>query len=182
MEIIQRLLAITSSAEDTFWIMVGIIRAFPRPFTVQKSVLEDDTKTYMRYEMIAFKTLLERNLPKVYQKLQELGLSIETLVYRSIESMYSSYFKSDVVFRLWDQIIYNLCLDDKSERKRGLWWLLSPAFIVLRSREKQILAARSANEIINLYEQGGVINYDPDWFVERIRKFTEQAFVEVEKE
>lgn len=96
--------------------------------------------------------------------------------------MYSSYFKSDVIYRLWDLIIYHLCLDDKKSRRRGYWWLLSPAFIVLRSREKQIIAAKSANEIINLYQQGGIINYDPDWFVEKIKKFTEQVFVVVEKE
>lgn len=65
MEIIQRLLAITSSDEDTFWIMVGMIRAFPRLFTVQNSVL-DDTRSLMRFEMLAFKTMLEKNLPRVH--------------------------------------------------------------------------------------------------------------------
>jgi hypothetical protein len=35
----------------------------------------------MRYEMIAFKTLIEKNLPSVHQKLQDLSLSVESLVY-----------------------------------------------------------------------------------------------------
>ena len=38
--------------------MVGIIRTFPRPFTVKHSVLEDDTKSLMRYEMLAYIALL----------------------------------------------------------------------------------------------------------------------------
>lgn len=56
MEILQRLLALTKSAEETFWIMVGIITAFPRMFTVTNSVMADDTNSLMRYEMIAFRT------------------------------------------------------------------------------------------------------------------------------
>ena len=151
MEIIQRLLAITESIEDTFWIMVGIVRAFPRLFNVKKSLLEEDTKSMMRYELIAFRTLVEKNLPEVHKKLKELGLSVEILIYRSIESMYSSFFKSDVVYRLWDQIIYNLSLGDKIERKRGLWWLLSPAYIILDSRKNRLVQAKSADEIIKLY-------------------------------
>lgn len=63
MEILHRLLAITSSAEETFWIMVGIVRALPRPWTVDKSVMEDDTNSLMRYEMIVFRTLVEKNMP-----------------------------------------------------------------------------------------------------------------------
>ena len=39
MEILHRLLVITKSAEETFWIMIGIIRALPRPWTVEKSVM-----------------------------------------------------------------------------------------------------------------------------------------------
>lgn len=65
--------------------------------------------------------------------------------------MYASFFKSDVVYRLWDQIIYNLSLGDKIERKRGLWWLLSPAYIILDSRKNRLIQAKSADEIIKLY-------------------------------
>ena len=56
MEILCRLLAMTKSQEETFWIMIGIIRALPRPFTVSNSVMADDTNSLMRYEMIAFRT------------------------------------------------------------------------------------------------------------------------------
>jgi len=66
MEILQRLLAITSSVEETFWIMIGIVRALPRPWTVDKSVMEDDTNSLMRYEMIVFRTLIEKNMPEVH--------------------------------------------------------------------------------------------------------------------
>lgn len=45
LEIIQRLLSITggqNSAEDAFWIFVGLIRIFPRPFSLSDSVLLGD--------------------------------------------------------------------------------------------------------------------------------------------
>ena len=95
-------MAITRSVEETFWIIVGIIRQYPRPFTVNKSVMEDDTNSIMRYEMIAFRTMIEKTMPDIHKKLQEMCLSVESLVYSMIERMYSSYFKSDIVYRLWD--------------------------------------------------------------------------------
>lgn len=92
-------------------------------------------------------------MPDVHHKLQEVCLSVETLVYHMIESMYSSHFKSDIVYRLWDQIFYHLARI-KSERKRGLWWLLAPAAEIICKRQDQILQANSAEEVLNWNQKG----------------------------
>ena len=45
--------------EDCFWVISGLVRSFPRPFSVEKSILlEEDSKSMMRYEIIAFKALM----------------------------------------------------------------------------------------------------------------------------
>ena len=59
MRIIQRMITITNSEEDCFWILTGIIRSFPRPFAVTGSVLNSDCDSVMRYEMTAFKAMLQ---------------------------------------------------------------------------------------------------------------------------
>jgi hypothetical protein len=108
LQIVQRLVSITHSEEDTFMILVGIISAFPRPFAIKESVLLDEkVDSVMRYEMNAFKALVANNLPNLSQKLKDIGMPIEMLVYKSVASFYANYFSSEIVTRLWDIIIYN---------------------------------------------------------------------------
>ena len=85
----------------------------------------------MRYEMTAFKAMLEHALPKVHYKLKTLGLPLEFLFYRQISSFYAAEFHTEIIHRLWDIIIFFFSSTEKDERKRGLWWLLSPAFFVI---------------------------------------------------
>ena len=82
MDMIQRLNAITHSEQECFSILTGIIRSFPRPFSVEKSILVDRCDAMMRYEMTAFKAMVEHSLPEVYAKLKAIGLPIELLTYR----------------------------------------------------------------------------------------------------
>ena len=107
-------------------------------------------------------------MPKVSDKLKEIGLPIEMLVYKSIVSFYANYFCSDIVFRLWDVIIFNFCGEDKRLRRRGLWWLLSPAFYVLREKQEEILQARNFTDILKIYESGGSLTYNADEFIKEI--------------
>ena len=59
MRLIQRLITITHNEEDCFWILIGIFRSFPRLFSVKGSVLDSDFDSCMRYEMTAFKTMMQ---------------------------------------------------------------------------------------------------------------------------
>ena len=88
----------------------------------------------MRYEMIGFKALLRQNLPKVCDKLKILGYPVEHLIYESITTFYANYFSSEVVLRLWDLIIFNLSNKDYADRKRAIWFVLAPAFLIIREK------------------------------------------------
>lgn len=61
--------------------------------------------------MGTFRAILEANFPSVAKKLQELGISVESLVYESITSLYSDFFHSETLFRIWDQIIFYMVTD-----------------------------------------------------------------------
>jgi hypothetical protein len=107
LHVMQKLLRICEwNIEDVFWIIVGLVRLFPRPFSVSESVLYGDTDSVFRYEINAFKALVEHNLPQLFGKLKDFGLSLEFLVKKSIQSFYADYFNSDLVFRLWDKIFF----------------------------------------------------------------------------
>ena len=145
MHVIQRMLLVADGDEEgAFWILAGLIRSFPRPFAVKNSVLLDEqADSIMRYEMVAFKAALEHNSPKVFEKLKAYGLPIESLVYRAIFSFYSTFFTSEIVLRLWDIIIFHFSTRDKLERKRALWWILTPSLYIFEKNEARILEAQS---------------------------------------
>jgi len=67
--------------DEAFWILVGFIREFPRLWCLQESTMLDDAKSNFRFEMTVFKAIMEVNFPKVVDKLYQLGLPLEDLVY-----------------------------------------------------------------------------------------------------
>ena len=103
---------------------------------------------------------------------------MEFLIYKTMGSFYSDYFTSELVLRLWDIVIFNFSSSKKDERRRGLWYLLSAAFFVLSTRESQILKATSVAQIIQSFESGGAITYDPDLFIDRLVEINKELFAE----
>jgi len=55
--------------ENAFWIIVGLIREFPRLWCLQESSMLDDAKSNFRFEMTCFKAILEVRYPLVVEKL-----------------------------------------------------------------------------------------------------------------
>jgi hypothetical protein len=135
MRIITRLLSLSSSEEDVFWVLSGLIRNFPRPFCVNNSMMIEDCKSVMRYEIIAFKALVKSRLPAVSEKFNQFGIPLELCVYNSFLSFWADFFPSEHVLRMWDIQFFHFSLKDRSERKRGVWYLLAPAYLILRDRE-----------------------------------------------
>ena len=148
MDMIQRLNAITHSEPECFSILTGLIRSYPTPFSVERSILLDRCDAMMRYEMTAFKAMVEHSLPRVHAKLKAVGLPIEILTYRQISSFYATEFHTEVVHRLWDIIIYYFSSKDADQKRRGRWWLLAPAYLILQEKELRIVSAVSSDEIM----------------------------------
>jgi len=150
LRVIQRLLNIATE-EEAFWLLNGIVRSIPRLFATNQSCLEGGRQSIMRNEMTIFKAILRENLPSVCDKLKLLGVSVEFLVYEPITSLYANYFASDVVLRLWDQIIFHMTTQDKDEKKRGIWFILAPAYLIFLEKKGEIENAKTAGDIIGIY-------------------------------
>ena len=163
--------------EDAFWLLNGIVRMIPRLFSTDVSCLIGGRNSVMRNEMTAFKAILRENLPQICDKLRLLGLPIDFLIYDSITSFYAHFFSSDVVLRLWDLIIFNLANKDKAAKKRALWYFMAPAFWILRERQKDILEAKSVQQVIEIYNNGCSITYNPDWIVNDLKNLIKEIFV-----
>ena len=91
----------------------------------------DDGKSNFRYEFTVFKAIVEVKFPEVWQKLYQIGLSVETLVYDSLTSLYSDCFSSSALLRIWDQMFFYFATADQ---KRGVWMLLAPALMIISQK------------------------------------------------
>ena len=120
--------------EEAFWVVNGMIRSIPRLYSTNISCLEGGRQSVMRNEMTIFKAILRENLPELCDKLRNLGVPIEHLIYDSIASLYTNFFSSAVVLRLWDLIIFNMSTREKVERRRALWYIMAPAYLILREK------------------------------------------------
>lgn len=140
MKIVHRLLMI-SSEEAAFWLINAMVRVIPRLFSMSESSLHGDRLSLMRSEMTTFKSILRQNLPQICDKIQQLGLSIENLVYDSITSFYAYDFSSEMLYRVWDMMIFAMGTGSKQERKRALWYVLSPAYYVLQKKQVELESA-----------------------------------------
>lgn len=129
--------------EDAFWIIVGLVRHYPRVWCVGQSSLLSDTKSNFRYECTVLKAAVEHQHPAVMNKLRSLGLPLETLVYSSVTSLYSDNFHSDILLRIWDLTIFYINTIDAENKQRGAHMLLAPALLIIKKREKEILAAHT---------------------------------------
>jgi len=59
---------------------------------------------------------------------------LEFLVYESFKSFYADFFSNDVVFRLWDVIFLKFSSKNFEDKKKGIWYLLAPAYLILKEK------------------------------------------------
>lgn len=100
--------------EEAFMIIICMMRQYPRMWGLSDSSMLDDGKSNYRFEMVAFRAILQANFPSVAKKLYSLGISVESLVYESIVSLYCDMFHTETLLRIWDQIIFYLVPVDES--------------------------------------------------------------------
>lgn len=137
----------------------------------------DDAKSNFRFEFTVLKAILEVNFNPVARKLYQLGLPVESLVYDSMTSLYSDFFHSDTVLRIWDLLIFYFNTSDQSSKRRGIWLLLAPALLIISMKQEQILQAKTAKEIISIYNDGCGIDYNHNRIIQMLHQVIESVFV-----
>lgn len=164
------------SVEDAFWILVGLIRHYPRLWCNEKSSLVDEGKSNFRFELLCLKSIIHVNYPSVASKLHELGLPIEALVYDSITSLYSDYFFSEALLRIWDMLIFYFNSTQQENKGRAVWLILAPSLLIIGQQRERILKARSAEEVMVIYRDGCGSEYNPNEIINQLNYIIDSVF------
>lgn len=99
--------------EGAFWTLAGLIKQQPRLWGLSESSMLDDAKSNFRHEFTLLRAILAEKFRDVQDKLYQVGLAIETLVYDSMTSLYSDNFESNTLLRIWDQVFLYFALEEK---------------------------------------------------------------------
>ena len=65
LKVVHRLVNMMS-LEDAFWILIGFIRELPRMWCLSNSSLLDDGKSLFRFELSAFKAIVQVHFPVLH--------------------------------------------------------------------------------------------------------------------
>lgn len=112
--------------EDAFWVFV----ALQDNLLIQNQVSQSVTFTrsgVFRQEMLMLHALIQFHLPKVYERLEFLGLPVEC-IYDKLTSFFADSFSSELVMRLWDLIFMEVSSATEGGKRRTLWLLLATAY------------------------------------------------------
>jgi hypothetical protein len=63
LKVAHRFLNLMPSLEVAFWVLVGIVKEYPRLWCLKESSLLDDARSNFRYEMTVMKAILRVNFP-----------------------------------------------------------------------------------------------------------------------
>lgn len=175
-KIAHRLLQL-GTEEETFWVLNATIRAIPRMFAMEHSSLEGHRASMLRNELTYVKSVLEQNLPEVSNKFKQIGLSVECLIYESMTSFYAYDFPSEVLFRVWDMLFFAMGTGTKSERKRAFWYILSPAYFVMKQKKTELLHSQTPKQLMDAYRNGFAATYNPDSVITELNEVVKTLFL-----
>lgn len=69
MKVVHRFINLMPDIEDAFWVLIGIIKEYPRLWCLKESSMLDDARSNYRYEMTVMKAILKVNFPGVADRL-----------------------------------------------------------------------------------------------------------------
>ena len=134
--LVQRLMTIMTE-EDAFWVFVALQDNLLLHNQIMQSVTFSRAGVF-RHEMLTLHALVKFHLPKVYEKLEQLGLPVNC-IYDKLTSFFADAFPSELVLRLWDLIFLEVSSATTDGKKRTLWLLLATAYYLFYVNEKEIL-------------------------------------------
>ena len=152
LSIVQRLRYYFGSDFQTFWFIIGFSQCFE--LFQQQNPLYSDEMSYINIYVLVTKLILEHHLPNIYNKFYELNYPIEHFLSKHLNSLYSEYFHTDLLFPFYDILLLEasqlMRKDDYGLRYLQL--LCTVPITLFELNENKILQSRSVSELETISE------------------------------
>jgi hypothetical protein len=54
---------------------------------------------------------------------------------------------------------------------------MAPSYLIFREKQEEFLSCNSVKSIIDVYNSGSVVSYNPDWVISELRELVKDIFV-----
>ena len=66
---------------------------------------------------------------------------------------------------------------EKVERRRALWYIMAPAYLILKEKAQEIINASTVLQVVDIYNSGCALTFNPDWIVGELKSLVKDTFV-----
>ena len=136
---------------EIFWILIGLSQ-FIAHFHQQNPLFSDETN-YINIFGLVTKLILECHHKDIYNKFISLNIPSEFFFSTHLSTLYTDYFKGDLMMRILDILIFESAYKEKySDKLHYLRILCAIPITLMELSKKQILACESVSELSAIFE------------------------------
>ncbi|KAG4305353.1 hypothetical protein PORY_001523 [Pneumocystis oryctolagi] len=142
------LLLIHATEEDAFYVLVSIVENIlpPNYFTPGLLASRADQRVLIRY--------VSELCPRIYDHLKKLSVDLEAVTFNWFLSVFTDCLPADVLFRVFDLLFIE-----------GSVYLFRVSIVIIKSKEKQILACTSPASVYSLLKNLSIELFNIDSFI-----------------
>ncbi|EAR97119.2 hypothetical protein TTHERM_00476560 (macronuclear) [Tetrahymena thermophila SB210] len=137
--------------------------------------LQSNKLVGLKAELLLLKILIKENIPDLAMKLNEVGLPTEYYFSSHLLTMFSSLFSTDIVFRIWDILLFESALEHEGHTNI---LMLSVIITLLQHSKEDIIKCSRASEVEMVLKIHGFFVMSSSEFIKQVlenkKKFVEK--------
>ena len=171
LSVIQRLYHSFGSDSATFWFIIGFAQYIDL-FQEENPIYNGDiSHMSINVYVLVTKLILELHCKEIYNKFLSLNYPIEQFISKQLNSLYSEYFQSNLLFRVFDILLFEAsCTEFFGDSLRYLRILCTIPITIFQMNEKNILAAQSVSELETIVDDFVIKTYANMKFIGQLQE------------
>ena len=172
----QQLLQNFKKEYFTFWVLIGLAKNITHFH--QKNPLFSDELNYINICGLVTKLIMETHLKKIYDKFISLNIPPELFISNHLSTLFTDYFKGELMMRILDIIVFESSLQDSySDKLYYLRVLCSIPLTLYEFSEDQILACKSVSEIESITNDLFSHTFNRNGFIAKLKENLNKFYV-----
>ena len=173
----QQLYQYFKKEDIVFWILIGLAQNIAH--FRQKNPLFSDDLNYINIYGLVTKLIMERHQKKIFDKFLSLNIPPELFISSHLSTLFTDYFKGELMMRILDIIIFESSYQDiYSDKMEYLRILCSIPLTLFELNESEILACKSVSEIESILTNNLFMHtFDKNAFISTLSKNINKYYV-----
>lgn len=175
--LIQRLNHYFNSNAITFWFIIGLAQYIELFQQVNPIFNGDMSHMSINVYVLVTKLILEQHLKAIYNKFLSLNYPLEQFISKQLNSLYSDYFNTDLLLRVFDILIFESSFGELfGDNLRYLRILCAIPITLFKMNEKKIIEAQSVSELETIFDDFVTKTYTNTRFIGELQENVDKFY------